>query len=238
MSNEPSTTILIVDDVEASRYTLCRMLQKARFVVREAGSCQEALRLASEKPDLIILDVNLPDGSGYDVCKQIKADPATTAIPVLHLSASFVDADNRAAGLEQQRLLISRNGTERPIDESAAPIRDSQGHFLGVVLVFRDVTERQRIEEKLQDADRRKDEFLATLAHELRNPLAPIRHGLQVLRLSGTENGMVAEARSMMERQLSQMVRLVDDLLDVSRITRDKLDLRRQRVALAAVVHS
>src|SRR5207302_7803146 len=86
-----------------------------------------------------------------------------------------------AAGLEQQRLLISRNGTERPIDESAAPIRDSQGHFLGVVLVFRDVTERQRIEEKLQDADRRKDEFLATLAHELRNPLAPIRHGLQIL---------------------------------------------------------
>ena len=91
---------------------------------------------------------------------------------------------------------------------------------------------------ELREADRRKDEFLATLAHELRNPLAPIRNGLQVLRLSGTENGMVAEARCMMERQVSQMVRLVDDLLDVSRITRNKLDLRRQRLALAAVVHS
>ena len=91
---------------------------------------------------------------------------------------------------------------------------------------------------ELRDADLRKDEFLATLAHELRNPLAPIRNGLQVLRLSGTENGTVAEARTMMERQLSQMVRLVDDLLDVSRITRNKLDLRRQRVALAAVVQS
>ena len=98
--------------------------------------------------------------------------------------------------------------------------------------------ENAQLYRELRDADRRKDEFLATLAHELRNPLAPIRNGLQVLRLSGTENGMVAEARSMMERQLSQMVRLVDDLLDVSRISRNKLDLKRQRVALAAVVHS
>ena len=98
--------------------------------------------------------------------------------------------------------------------------------------------ENAQLYRELRDADRRKDEFLATLAHELRNPLAPIRNGLQVLRLSGTETGMVAEARSMMERQLSQMVRLVDDLLDVSRISRNKLDLKRQRVALAAVVHS
>ena len=91
---------------------------------------------------------------------------------------------------------------------------------------------------ELRDADRRKDEFLATLAHELRNPLAPIRNGLQVLRLTGSQNEMVNEARSMMERQLRQMVRLVDDLLDVSRITRNKLDLKKQRVTLAAVVHS
>jgi PAS domain S-box-containing protein len=98
--------------------------------------------------------------------------------------------------------------------------------------------ENAQLYRELRDADRRKDEFLATLAHELRNPLAPIRNGLQVLRLSGTESTTVAEARSMMERQLSQMVRLVDDLLDVSRITRNKLDLRRHRVALAAVVQS
>ncbi len=91
---------------------------------------------------------------------------------------------------------------------------------------------------ELRDADRRKDEFLATLAHELRNPLAPIRNGLQVMRLSGSENEVVAETRSMMERQLNQMVRLVDDLLDVSRITRDKLDLKKQQVELAAVIHS
>ena len=91
---------------------------------------------------------------------------------------------------------------------------------------------------ELRDADRRKDEFLATLAHELRNPLAPIRNGLQVLRLSGTNGEAAAEVRSMMERQLKQMVRLVDDLLDVSRITRNKIDLKMHRIELATIVHS
>jgi PAS domain S-box-containing protein len=98
--------------------------------------------------------------------------------------------------------------------------------------------ENAQLYRELREADRRKDEFLATLAHELRNPLAPIRNGLQVLRLAGGGGEMVAEARSMMERQLGQMVRLVDDLLDVSRITRNKLELRTERVTLAAVVHS
>ena len=98
--------------------------------------------------------------------------------------------------------------------------------------------ENAQLYRELRDADRRKDEFLATLAHELRNPLAPIRNGLQVMRLAGGGGGMVDEARSMMERQLGQMVRLVDDLLDVSRITRNKMELRKERVTLAAVVNS
>jgi len=98
--------------------------------------------------------------------------------------------------------------------------------------------ENAQLYRELRDADQRKDEFLATLAHELRNPLAPIRNGLQVMRLSGFENSVMAETRAMMERQLHQMIRLVDDLLDVSRISRDKLDLKKSRVELAEVVHS
>jgi PAS domain S-box-containing protein len=91
---------------------------------------------------------------------------------------------------------------------------------------------------ELREADRRKDEFLATLAHELRNPLAPIRNGLEVMRLAGSNSDTGLSARYMMERQLNQMIRLVDDLLDMSRITRNKLNLKRQTVQLSAVIQS
>jgi CheY-like chemotaxis protein len=97
-----------------------------------------------------------------------------------------------------------------------------------------DITDRKRAEEALKNADQRKDEFLATLAHELRNPLAPLRSGLQLLNMSHDSD--VADAtRTMMDRQLSHMVRLIDDLLDVCRITSDKLTLRKERVLLQAI---
>ncbi|QDU27739.1 Autoinducer 2 sensor kinase/phosphatase LuxQ [Anatilimnocola aggregata] len=95
--------------------------------------------------------------------------------------------------------------------------------------------ERERLVGQLRDADRRKDEFLATLAHELRNPLAPIRNCLQVLRFAGAD-GTIEETRAMMERQVTQLVRLVDDLLDMSRVTSGKLQLRRERVELKTVI--
>ena len=90
----------MVDDQEGSRYTLVRMLQKAQYQVKEAGTGRDTLRLATEQPDLIILDIGLPDLSGYEVCQKIKADPSTAAIPVLHLSASFAESENRVRGLE------------------------------------------------------------------------------------------------------------------------------------------
>ena len=98
--------------------------------------------------------------------------------------------------------------------------------------------ERVRLIHQLRDTDRRKDEFLATLAHELRNPLAPIRNGLHIIRLAGDDPHALEQARSTMERQLEQMVRLIDDLLDVSRITRGRLELRKERVELASLVKS
>jgi len=108
-----------------------------------------------------------------------------------------------------------------------------------------DITERKRIEEvlrereeRLKDADRRKDEFIAVLGHELRNPLAPIRTGLELIRLSGDSADSVQRVRTMMERQVSHMVRLIDDLLDVSRITRGKIRLQRQPALLTALVNT
>lgn len=117
------------------------------------------------------------------------------------------------------------------------PTQDASGAHTGYSKILRDMTDRKRAEERLQQADRRKDEFLATLAHELRNPLAPIRNGLQLLKLT-TDPSTWEQAREMMERQLGQMVRLVDDLLDISRITRNKLELRKAPVELWAVVQS
>jgi len=114
-----------------------------------------------------------------------------------------------------------------------------------VALLFSDVSARKRSEEELRrladdlaEADRRKTEFLATLAHELRNPLAPIRNGLAVMRLGGDNPAAVGKVRDMMERQVGHMVHLIDDLLDVARISGGKLELKRQRADLRAILAS
>jgi CheY-like chemotaxis protein len=104
--------------------------------------------------------------------------------------------------------------------------------------VIEDITERKHAESDLREADRRKDEFLATLAHELRNPLAPIRNSLHIFRLAGVQDPTVARVTEMMERQVGHMVRMVDDLLEVSRISRGKIELRRERVELASVLRN
>ena len=113
-----------------------------------------------------------------------------------------------------------------------------QGHLIGYTKVMRDLTQNKEAEDALKQADRRKNEFLATLAHELRNPLAPIRNALHILRQSADEDPTLADVNSMMERQVNHLVRLVDDLLEVSRITRGKIELRKEEVNLKAVAQS
>lgn len=120
----------------------------------------------------------------------------------------------------------------------AIALTDESGTVTGYIGTVNDITERKREQEQLREADRRKDQFLATLAHELRNPLAPIRNGLQILKIVDPQAEEAVDVRKMMERQLDHMVRLVDDLLDISRITRNKLELRKERVELASVVAS
>jgi PAS domain S-box-containing protein len=146
--------------------------------------------------------------------------------------------DGIVVRLANHTALISKDGTERSIEDSAAPIRDAMGRISGAVMVFHDVTQRRRVEKALKEADQKKDHFLAMLAHELRNPLVPIRNGLQILNLAGNDPAMAENTRSIMDQALNQLVRLVDDLLDVSRITTGKLKLRKERVELAAVVRS
>ncbi|RIK91582.1 MAG: hypothetical protein DCC71_25035, partial [Proteobacteria bacterium] len=152
-------------------------------------------------------------------------------------------AEGVVVGLANHTLLIRRDGSELAIDDSAAPIRNGSGRVQGVVLVFHDVTDQRALSRELHEravalaeADRRKDEFLAMLAHELRNPLAPMQTGLELLRHGDPQQ--VEWAQAILERQLRHMARLVDDLLDVSRLTRGKLALQVEPVDLTALVRS
>jgi len=158
--------------------------------------------------------------------------------PVVEDPFDWVLHDGKVVHSALHLLLTSRAGHIIPISYSAAPIRDATGHITGGVLVFRDESERRRNEQALRNADRQKDEFLATLAHELRNPLAPICMGLDLLRMSEHDRAANSEVFDMMARQSRHMVRLIDDLMDVSRITRGKLELRKQQIALDEVLQN
>jgi signal transduction histidine kinase len=115
---------------------------------------------------------------------------------------------------------------------------DKDNNAVGVVVLLKDVTDLRRAESAIREADRRKDEFLSVLAHELRNPLAPIRTGLDLIGMTKDDPQQIDATCEMMKRQMEQLVSLIDDLLDISRITRGKLELKVRRVELAEVVRT
>lgn len=129
-----------------------------------------------------------------------------------------------------------RSGTAFPAFVTDTPVFNCHRNLHAIIGVSSDNSEREQVEEALYDADRRKDEFLATLAHELRNPLASIRNSMHILRLSSGSDPVVAEVCEMLERQVSHLVRLVDDLMEVSRITRGNVELRSEPVELATII--
>ncbi|MEO6445105.1 MAG: PAS domain S-box protein [Gemmatimonadaceae bacterium] len=132
--------------------------------------------------------------------------------------------------------LKGADDTFRPFLTRVNPLRDEEGRILYWFGTNTDISDIKRMEQALRDADRRKDEFLATLAHELRNPLAPIRNSLQILKMPRVDAATVQQTTDMMERQVHHLVRLVDDLLDVSRVMRGKIELRREAVEVATII--
>ncbi|HYC36943.1 MAG TPA: ATP-binding protein [Usitatibacter sp.] len=135
-----------------------------------------------------------------------------------------------------ERRFVRHDGETIWVLLSLTPAREWAGKR--GVAVIEDITERKHAEEDLREADRRKDEFIATLAHELRNPLAPIRNSLHIVRATATRDPTIERVVGMMERQVQHMVRIVDDLLEVSRISRGKIELRKERVELGAVLRN
>jgi CheY-like chemotaxis protein len=134
--------------------------------------------------------------------------------------------------------IVRADGSIVDVQNDVEPLYDAHHRICGCVSVCVDVTERHLAELGLRDDARRKDEFLATLSHELRNPLAPLRTAIEVMRLARGNEELVEKARTTMERQLLHLVRITDDLLDVSRITQDKVELRRERIDLRSVLQS
>ncbi|GGY49857.1 response regulator [Pseudoduganella albidiflava] len=214
--------ILNVDDTDAARYAKTRILQRAGFRVLEAGSGTEALRMAHEvAPDLVLLDTKLPDINGFEVCRQLKQDPLTAMVLVLQTSASYLSSPDKVRALD--------SGADNYLFE---PIEPEE-----LVANVRALLRLGRVERELRDMDRRKDEFLAILAHELRNPLGPIRNAVELLRSLDPHSSPAQEnARRVILRQTDHMVRLVDDLLDVSRISQGKIALRRAEVELCGLL--
>ncbi len=340
--------ILSVNEHVPARRVFSTTLHDAGYEVVEAASGSEALQLAQQLPRLIVLDITLSDVDGFEVCRRLKADPRTAAIPVLLTSAAHVsaaskvegldsgadaylvqpvepavllatvrgllraqsaEANLREASLEWQRtfdaiaesaailradgvilrvnrallhlmhapeeLIVGRQvrsvfsehlGIDDPMLDVAAgataerrvgellageswfrvvtdPILDDKGQAGRFVLVMTDVTslrgladaERRRADELLDD-NRRKDEFLAMLAHELRNPLHAIA-AATALQEREEGRGDNAQVRATVSRQIRQLSRLVDDLLDVSRLTRGQVQLQKETIDLKVVLN-
>lgn len=216
--------ILNVDDSDGARYAKTRILSRAGFQVIEAASGEEALtRARTESPSLILLDVKLPDINGMEVCRQLKADPETQTILVLQTSASFLGVADKVRALE--------GGADNYLLE---PIEPEE-----LVANVKALLRLGRVERQLRESDRRKDEFLATLAHELRNPLGPIRNAVHLLRkLDPDVPQMQEKARNTIQRHTDHLAHLIDDLLDVSRISQGKISLRSNMVELKSFVNS
>ncbi|MGA2079273.1 MAG: PAS domain S-box protein [Holophaga sp.] len=179
---------------------------------------EECYKTLAEYPDYI--DVYFPDGT--------LAPLDQWAVPRALRGETVVNAE--------YRLRRKDTGESWWGSYSFGPIRDQEGRIVGSVVVGRDITERKRIEADLREANQQKDEFLATLAHELRNPLAPIRTAAHILKLRPTGDPDLKELHDLIGRQAAHMARLVDDLLDVSRIERGKLTLKKERMDFGAAV--
>jgi PAS domain S-box-containing protein len=175
---------------------------------------------------------------GYTAGEMIGRSIITIIPPERHDEERMIlDRLSRGERIEHyETIRVAKDGQRIDISLTISPVRDASGRIIGASKVARDISVQKRAEEALREADRRKTEFLAMLAHELRNPLAPIRNGLQILRLAGHDPDAAAQAHAVMERQLAHLVRLVDDLLDLSRIDKGKIELRREPMELAGAV--
>ena len=215
------------------------------------GIERERLALALDAGRMGVFDVRLADETIWwsrQMYRVFGVEP-DEFVPSRESISALIHPHDREAFLQSRAAAIARrdsfvlefrvvgsDGGVRWIRHRGLVEHDAEGRAVRSFGVAADITERKQAEQALRDADRNKDRFIATLAHELRNPLAPIRNALGVLRDEAAESERAAWCRGVIERQVSQMAHLLDDLLDVSRISGGRLQLRPARIAMADVI--
>jgi signal transduction histidine kinase len=224
MSTSPENTILYVDDYAEIREATSAVLRRARFNVIEASTGRDALQKAAEQlPQLILLDIGLPDLDGYEVCRQIKSDPATQAIPVLLLSGAYTEGEDRVRGLEggADAYLCKPVGSGELIATMKALLRmhAAEDRLRKLVDELADSTRRA------EEASRLKDEFLSMVSHELRAPLNSIQGWTSLLRTGQLNPVETARALETIDKSAHAQNRIINDLLDVSSIVTGRFQL-------------
>ena len=253
--NTPHETvnILIVDDEPRNLSVLESILDEPSYRLVRANTGDEALlALMADEFALLVLDVQMPGMTGFELAQIIKERKKTARIPIIFLTAYYNEDQHILEGYGSGAV----DYLHKPVNPAVLRSKVSvfaELHRKGRALELANrslsdlnatldqrVTERtqalQDSEAKLRDANRRKDEFLATLAHELRNPLAPVRNAIHFLKLRGPATQDVQWASDVIDRQVTLMGRLIDDLMDVSRINKGRIELRREPVPLDAVL--
>jgi signal transduction histidine kinase len=226
---ETPARVLVVDDNADMRDYMTRLLG-AHWQVEAVPDGERALAAVREHPpDLVVSDVMMPNLDGFGLLRALRAIPTTAGLPVLLLSARAGE-DARVEGLEAG----ADDYLVKPFSarELVARVRVLLEHRSLAAALATATREAEEARSRAEAANRAKDEFLAMLGHELRNPLSPIVTAVQLMRFHGVENRELV----VIERQVGHLLRLVDDLLDVARITRGRIELRRVHVELAPLV--
>jgi signal transduction histidine kinase len=237
--------ILLVDDEPRNLDALEAILADPGYRLLRASDADSALRLLLENDvAAIVLDIKMPGVSGFELAALIKGTKKFRQIPIVFMTAYLLDDQDIITGYGtgavdyltkpvNPQILRLKVAVLADLFRKTRALAELNQHL--EARVRERTAELAKSEAALREADQQKDSFLATLAHELRNPLAPLRTGLDILR-ANPEPMTTARTLAAMNRQLEHMVRLVDDLLDVSRISRGTLEMRKERVELSAVI--
>jgi signal transduction histidine kinase len=242
MTEPTPIKFLLVDDLEANLIALEGLLQRAGLELLKAQSGQEALEmLLVHEIALAFVDIQMPEMSGFELAEIMRSTERTRGTPIIFLTAGNVDQERRIRGYETGAI----DFLPKPIDPTI--LLNKASVFFELALQRQNLETRESELREANDklawsnaelarADRNKDEFLAMLAHELRNPLAPLLTGMDLLLGTPNDAALLTEIGGMMKRQIGQMAHLIDDLLDVSRINNGKIELQMDAVKLEAVV--